>query len=192
MPQPDRPKGRPLDEGLTGKILDAALRLTAEHGFRDMRLSDVAAEVGTSKQALYRRWATKSHLIADAIRAALATANPEPPDTGNVVEDLALVLENTFRLVGATPFGGAVRTLVAETGDEVLSGLLCEIEEDRRWILRAIFARAQEREQIDPARDVELDIDMLLGLAYHRLLVRRVEIKPGLATELVTQWSRGI
>lgn len=192
MPQPDRPKGRPLDEGLTGKILDAALRLTAEKGFRDMRLSDVAAEVGTSKQALYRRWPTKSHLIADAIRTALATANPEPPDTGNIAGDLASVLENTFRLVGGTPFGGAIRTLVAETGDEILSGLLREIEEDRRWILRAIFTRARERGEIDRTRDVELDIDMLLGLAYHRLLVRRVEIKPGLATDLVTQWSRGI
>lgn len=183
--------GRPRDTALSDAIMSATLDLIARQGFRDARLEDVAARVGTSKQALYRRWPDKSTLVADAVRSALARVNPTPPDTGSLRGDLVTLLGNTVRALTRTPLGGALAALVGETGDRALSRCLREVERDRRMLLRAILSRAADRGELAGGRDIELDIDALLGAIYFRLLVRRVALGPTLAAQVVDGWLHG-
>jgi TetR/AcrR family fatty acid metabolism transcriptional regulator len=49
------------------KILDAAERIFAEHGYHDTVVADVAAEAGVGKGTVYRRFGNKSDLFSALI-----------------------------------------------------------------------------------------------------------------------------
>jgi AcrR family transcriptional regulator len=168
------PSTRALDPELTERIAAATLALLAERGFRALRLDDIAAAVGTSKQALYRRFATKSELVAQALRSlAASTTTPNPPRTGSLRRDLIAVLGASARNLSRTALGAALRALVGEVTDRVLASAVAEIEEARRGLVRAVLVAGRGRGELRAGRDLELDIDLLLGAIYLRTLVRR-------------------
>ncbi len=168
------PTTRTLDPELTERIAAATLALLAERGFRELRLDDIAAQVGTSKQALYRRFATKSELVAQALRSlAAATTSPNPPRTGSLRRDLVAVLGASARNLSRTALGAALRALVGEVTDRVLATAVAEIEESRRSLVRAVLVAGRGRGELRAGRDLELDVDLLLGAIYIRTLVRR-------------------
>src|SRR5450755_326911 len=176
----ERPRGRPRREELTDSILETALDLLATKGFKSLRLEDVAAQVGTSKQALYRRWPSKPALVAAAIQRTLAKVNPEAPNTGDARRDLVVVLSKTFHTLETTPLGGAIRAMVGETGDPERLVLLQQVEKARRKLLYDVLKRAVPRRT-----DIDLDIDLLLGTGYFRFLLRRVPLGNDLAARAV-------
>ena len=180
--------GRPLDPAVTAKILHVVVELVGTHGFRDLRIDDVAERAGTSKQAVYRRWSGKSELVAEALRAALGSNRPNDPRTGSLRRDLVAVLGQTIRALERTSLGAAVRALVSETADEALARALGDVEASRRTPLQRVLRAACERGELARDRDVDLDVDALLGAAYYRLLVRRVALEGDLATRLVDAW----
>lgn len=81
----EKSRGRKRDTERTDAILAAAGELLVELGFDRLRISDVAKRAGSGTGAIYRRWATKEALLADAIRAMPAT---EIESTGDPVGDL--------------------------------------------------------------------------------------------------------
>ncbi len=185
------PTTRALDSDLSDRIRAATLALVAERGYRDLRLDDVAARVGTSKQALYRRFPSKPELIADAVRSLAATAHANPPRTGSLRNDLIAVLGGAMRGLERTALGPVLRALVAEERDRVLAAVLAEIDGARRRVLRTVLEAARERREIAADRDLDLDIDLLLGAAYVRTLVRRVGFERSLAERVVDTWLTG-
>jgi len=138
-------------------------------GVRGLTVEAVAADAGVSVGSVYRRWSTKSALIAAAYREALAPA--EPVDTGSLAGDLAEIAEQTFRFFS----GDHARILLAlmtEAGtDPELLSAIQETANPRRTGLRAIIQRAVERGEIPRDTDVELAIDLLVGPLWTRLLV---------------------
>ena len=184
-------RGRPRDTRLTGAILDAVLAGLAADGVAGLRMEDIAAAAGTSKQALYRRWPGKPAMIAAAIHHALAAGNPAPPDTGDLARDLEIVLANTIRRLVETPLAGAIAALVGARDDAELAAALAAVLADRRVLMEAIFAAAAARGDVAPGRDVAIDIDALLGAIYYRLLIRRVPVMPADARAIVAAWHGG-
>lgn len=182
--------GRPLSTRLTAVILDVVLAGVAAHGVRGLRTVDVAAIVGTSKQALYRRWPDKATMIAEAVRHVLAAGNPVPPGTGDLARDLEIVLGNTIRQLVETPLAGAIAALVAERNDAKLAAALSAVLEERRGVLEAVFHAAKTRGDIAADRDIARDIDALLGAIYFRLLIRRLPVVPDDAKAIVAAWLR--
>lgn len=165
--------GRPPSAALSDAILTVTLDQLATHGFEGARVEDIAERVGTSKQAIYRRHANKGALVAAAIERALERVNPEAPDRGDFRAELIEVLGNTFHTLARTPLGGAIRALVGELGDPDLQASLDAMVRRRRRVMRAVLSRAQERRELAAGRDIETDIDLLLGAAYFRLLIQR-------------------
>jgi len=53
----------------------------------------VAIQAGTSRPVLYRRWSSVSELAMDAIRQRAIENSVEPPDTGNLRDDLVTFLD---------------------------------------------------------------------------------------------------
>ena len=45
-------------------ILDATVEVVAQSGFAAAKLEDIARRAGTGKAAIYRRWASKTALVA--------------------------------------------------------------------------------------------------------------------------------
>ncbi|MFC4909694.1 TetR/AcrR family transcriptional regulator [Actinomadura gamaensis] len=162
--------GRPRDPAVDDAIRRAALELVGEHGYRGVSMEAIAARSGVSKQAIYRRHASKGEVMLDA-QAAFARTRLPTPDTGDLREDLLALLEETFS--GQRGVNGALnRALAAEAlQDDAFSELLNErLIRQRRDAVRLILARARERGEVAHPSD-DLLIDLVFGPMWYALLL---------------------
>ncbi len=146
-------------------MLAVAQRHLASHGYEAMSVAAVAQEAGTTRPALYRRWATKADLATAAI-AALARA-AERPDTDDPHVDLVAELAafqrgvsrpNGISLVGSMLQGGTdpeLRTLYRE-----------RIIDPRRARFRHILERGAEAGLLAPDADLDLAVASCTGILY--------------------------
>lgn len=157
-------------------ITRATLELLADSGFDQLTIESVATRAGVARPTVYRRHASKAALVASALTGTLAAANPEPPDTGDVNEDVRQLLAHTVAALTDTPFGRAVVELVAPAvHDSELAAVLDAALEERRTVIRTLLERAEAQQRLRVA-DVEVGIDMLLGTVYFRHLITRQAI----------------
>lgn len=166
------PKGRPLDDELTGRLLEAVRGTLNAVGFVNLRIEKLASVVGCSKAAIYRRWPTKAELVTAAI---LDGVDPGiTPDTGDVVEDLvehAWQHVRNFKAEGeATPSHN--RTLLAMFDAEVIPLIQSRYMNARHAMGREILERAVSRGQLSAELDQDLIIDAIAGLTLFRLSVK--------------------
>lgn len=164
---------RPRVEGeRESEILDAALDLLARVGYDRMTMDAVAAEAKASKATLYRRWATKSSLVVDAIlRSKQALQTPEV-DTGSLREDLVQM---------ACGHGG----LTDAKSAQVMAGVVTAMHHDPDFaaefrtrvlgpkidVARRVFERARARGEITADLDLDLMSPALAGIILHRSFV---------------------
>jgi AcrR family transcriptional regulator len=130
-------KGAPADEPgdfrtrvrdlLRTSILDAARRLATEREWAEVRIADIAAEVGVSRQTIYNEYGAKDALGAaifsrevDDFRERLMTAVAEAPDFASAVRR---AIELALEVGGSHP---VVRRMLdsASNGDSSLLPLL--------------------------------------------------------------------
>src|SRR5215217_2503411 len=62
-----RAGGRPRDPALDEAIILATRARLVRDGYSRMTLGDIAADAGTSRPTLSRRWSSKFELVADAL-----------------------------------------------------------------------------------------------------------------------------
>jgi len=110
----------------------------------------VAAAAGVGKATIYRRWRTKSDLVADAV-AGLSELAFEPVDTGSLEGDLRLLLRWLVDTVNG-PLGAATLSLLsALPHDPVLresfrNGPLAVWSSS----VSTVWARAEARGEVPP------------------------------------------
>ncbi len=164
-----RPQGRPRDADIDSRLLEAAQAHLAAHGYEAMSVAAVAADAGTTRQATYRRFATKADLATAAIGAMSRAA--ERPLTDDHFGDLVAELE-AFRRGVSRPDGvSMIGTMLVRSTDPQLVALYRErVVAPRRARLRQILERARDAGSIDAAADVEIAATMLTGSWYARAL----------------------
>ena len=156
--------GRPRDPSIEGRVLEIALRRLAEEGYEGVSLAAVAAEAGTTRSALYRRWPGKAELATAAI-ASLSEADTRGI-TGDPYADLVAELA-AFRRGVTRPDGlSLVGTMLQRGTDPELRRLYRErIVVPRRARLRAILERAAVQGLLSGG-DLELAVASLTGSFY--------------------------
>ncbi|WP_437672095.1 TetR/AcrR family transcriptional regulator [Sorangium sp. So ce131] len=125
--------------GRAARVVSDVLRATAEElgrvGYAALRVEEVAVRSGVNKTTIYRRWPTKSALVAAALRQI--TDEQAPPDTGTLRGDL---LEHIQRMSewASSPIGrGVTRMMLRERAEQ-------EVEEIARSLRTANYARRME------------------------------------------------
>jgi AcrR family transcriptional regulator len=169
---PGRPRSARADEA----IIDAVLDLLAEgNTVEALSIEAIAARAGVGKATIYRRWAGKESLLADAIRT-LKGPTPEPAGE-SVRADLVTLL-----------------SVVARNGDErALKIMPCimpevnrspeqyriwqEIIAPRRQRMREVLQRGIRTGELRADLDVELT---LLLLTAPVVMQRTLRWQPGL------------
>jgi AcrR family transcriptional regulator len=111
---PVRPPGAPRRTGATLEraIHAAVLAELTETGYAGLALDRVAKRAGIGRASLYRRWTTKSELVADSLAGALPTVEAAP-STGSVRDDLLACFEQMHRLLDG-PGRLALQAVAAE------------------------------------------------------------------------------
>ena len=164
--------GRSRDAAIDARILAAAKRQLSALGYEGMSLAAVAEEAGTTRQALYRRWANKAALAGDAV-AAMDDA-PDCPLQADEQDPLrALVAELADFRRGISKPGrlSLVGTMLQETTEpEVLQAYRARIIQPRRRRIAAILETARERGLIDADADLTIAVALCTGGWYGRAL----------------------
>lgn len=162
------PAGSPLRGAAREQaILNAAIELIGEVGYEKVTVDAIAARAKASKMTMYRRWAGKSSLVADALRRQAQGPEPTVPDTGTLRGDLlATVREIAQTLVGG-PGPSLIGLLEAIRDDAALRDLIgSQITGHSHDVGHVICARARtRREQIHADRS-----DTVLDLAFAQVL----------------------
>lgn len=168
--------GRGRDAGIDARILAAAKRQLSTLGYEGMSLAAVAEEAGTTRQALYRRWANKAALAGDAVAAMDdAATGPLQAQEQALEQDpfRALVAELTDFQRGVSKPGrlSLVGTMLQETTEpEVLDAYRRRIIQPRRRRIAAILEAARERGLIDADADLTIAVALCTGGWYGRAL----------------------
>lgn len=161
-----RAPGRPREPDTDARILDAAYRLMAQHGYVRMSMDAVAAEADVTKPTIYRRWPSKIELAMAALRAYCDASRP--PVSGETRADLIAELEH-FRRAISRPYGMSLYgTVLAEEHEtpELLAAFREALVVPRRRALRAILEAARARGELRPDADIALAVNMLVGAFY--------------------------
>lgn len=160
-----RPRGRARDPSIDARILDVANRHLSNAGYEAMSLTAVAEEAQTTRQALYRRWPSKSSLAAAALTAA-EDASPTV-SSENPLDDLAGELADFQRGVSRPGRLSLVGTMLQQsTALDLRARYQARVIAPRRQRIRAILDRALELGLIDPEADLDIAVTLCTGSWY--------------------------
>ncbi len=176
-------------EVLENALLQAAWDELNEVGYNGMSMDGVAARAQTNKNALYRRWPSKSELVIAAIIKYVPRPDMKAPDTGNLRDDVLtflLQITDTIQMIGAeTVFG-----ILADYGDRTILGSLADFKEkvqddSLNSIMRDILQHAVKRGEVAPeairARIVSLPFDLIR----YEFLIKQQMLTAETVTEIV-------
>lgn len=164
-------RGRPRDPSMDEAIISAALELLDEHGYAGLTLAEVANRAGVSRTALYRRWASKSQLVVEAMASKLPARGL--PDTGSTRGDLFAYTQQLAATFSHTPAARVLPGLVAAMAtDPSLADSYRELlVRPLRQQVRTAVTRGIARGELHEDTDVEFVLDALAGPLYVRLLI---------------------
>ena len=163
--------GRRRNEAARQAIIDAAIRLLAEHGYEGFAIERLAKEAGVGKQTVYRWWPSKAAVIAEAVGERAQQTIPLP-DTGGLLGDLTDFFTTTFQ---QSEDGRTLpllkQMMVAALQDPQAAESFGAFLERRRTDLRSLLDRGVDRGDVSPGADLDFLTDLAYGLLWYRGLV---------------------
>jgi len=176
-----RPPGRPRSAESHEAIVRATLELLAEVGFERLTMEQVQRRAGVGKATIYRRWASKSELVKEAIQFFSSTL--PVPDTGSLASDYAVVGQAVLAIAEDRNAALLMPRLLTEVSyDRELHAIFsAQLVEPRRAVVRTILERARERGEIRADVEIELAIDMLVGPVLYRFMIEGDDLRPAAA-----------
>ncbi|MFP8940651.1 TetR/AcrR family transcriptional regulator [Streptomyces fenghuangensis] len=198
-----RRTGRPRSAAADRAILDATRSALVELGWGGLTMGDVAMRAGVAKTTLYRRWASKSEMVVDAV--AVLFDELELPDLGSLRADVESVVLAFAALLERPETKTALMAVVAEaTRDDALrTRIRTAIVERQKHLVVEGRRRAQARGELPPDppgpegaaaadRAVDLVFDVIAGAVVHRSLVSAESVTPVWARALTALLLHGL
>lgn len=143
-------------------LLDAAVRLFAQKGYHDCRVSDIAAEAGVAHGLLYHYFDSKEEVlhtvVADSWAQFAAAVKAEEAEDGPAPAQLARVIE---MVLGAwTTFPDLIRVVLREFARDR------SLKDDSEAVLATlerIIGRGQERGELRADVDTRVAATVVYG-----------------------------
>jgi AcrR family transcriptional regulator len=168
--------GRKRDLTRDAEILDATIDVLAETGYDGMTIDTVAARAKAGKATVYRRWASKSDLVIDAV-ACMKNSDidfGDLPDTGTLRGDLVAMIkphsiEDARKKLQV--MSGIVSMMSAHP--ELADAMREVVVEPRARVNRFFLTRAKERGEIPADADIDMIAMVSASMAAYRTLMLR-------------------
>lgn len=138
---------------LEDALLGAAWDQLVEGGYASFTIDAVAERAGTSRPVLYRRWPSREELVVAAIRHRDAQEVRVAPDTGCLRGDVLELMNaaNETRMAFMALFSVQMGGYYSETGTTP-ADLRRQLLGSRPLVIDAVYRRAVDRGEVDPAR----------------------------------------
>ena len=162
--------GRPREEAVEKRIIDATLKLLMERGYLDLSIEAVAAQASVSKRSIYLRYSTKAMLATVALASIWNTT--EAPDSGSTYTDLELLLQQGRQNVSSPAGASFIGYLIADANynKEAIQIFEKFVTGPRRALYRTVLERGIHRGDVRADIDIDFVADLLRGPYYARIL----------------------
>ncbi|CUU59770.1 DNA-binding transcriptional regulator, AcrR family [Parafrankia irregularis] len=168
-------RGRPRSDQADRAILDATRDLLVSANYERLSIEAIAARAGVGKQTVYRRWASKAAVVAEALLTAQAGLSIAPPhDTGDLARDLkSWVIQHSQWLANPTA-SVMIRALAAAAADSQIDA--AQLYEHltgpaREAILHRLDLEAN-RDALRDGTDLDAIVDAIIGTLLYHVLAR--------------------
>lgn len=151
-------------------MLQATLELLAEVGFDTMSIDAIAARAGVGKTTIYRRYASKEELVADAIESVREEV--VLPDTGNLQGDIDALIQNAAQIT-LSPLGRQTVAMIissASSNAQFAQIYWTKYLQPRRRTFAIVLERAKARNEIPADLDSDLVFDTMSGIMLYALI----------------------
>lgn len=182
-------QSRRRGETLEAAILQAAWDELSYVGYDHLTMEGVAARAKTNKAVLYRRWANKAKLVVDVLRKFIPSSLNEIPDTGNLRDDILVLLlgiASPLQSIGARTIHGL---MVDNLGPEIISSLPQIMhpgtENKLSTALKIILKNAELRGEIDMEKISPRIISLPADLLRYEILITHAPISDKTIIEIV-------
>jgi AcrR family transcriptional regulator len=165
-----KPPGRPRSIQSHQAMLQATIELLAEVGFDAMSIDAIAARAGVGKTTIYRRYASKEELVADAIESVREEISI--PDTGNLQGDLDALIQNAAQIT-LNPLGRQTVAMIignASSNAQFAQIYRTKYLQPRRNAFAIVLERAKARNEIPADLDSDLVFDAMSGIMLYALI----------------------
>jgi AcrR family transcriptional regulator len=162
--------GRPRSIHSHQAMLRATLALLAEVGFDRLSIDAIAARAGVGKTTIYRRYASKEELVADAIESV--REEMVIPDTGNLSDDIEALIQNAAQIT-LTPLGRQAVAMIissAASNSEFAQIYWTKYLQPRRQTFAIVVERAKTRKEIPIDLDSDLVFDTMSAIMLYALI----------------------
>jgi AcrR family transcriptional regulator len=165
-----KPPGRPRSIQSHQAMLQATLELLAEVGFDTMSIDAISARAGVGKTTIYRRYASKEELVADAIESFREEI--VIPDTGNLQDDIDTLIQNAAQIT-LNPLGRQTVAMIissASINDRFAQIYWTKYLQPRRKTFAIVVERAKVRNEISTDLDSDLVFDTMSAIMLYALI----------------------
>lgn len=178
-------RGRPRDPEVDKAILDAVLELLGECGYEALTVEAVAARAGVGRASIYRRYSGRVELLEAAVRH-FAPLRPDPPDTGSVRDDLIAIVKEFTSTLERGGSGRLIPSMVSAAGrhPEVREALV-RFSASKRAPTLEVIERGIRRGELRVDLDPQLLVDLLVGSAMYRIILRGEHVSARHAERIV-------
>ena len=176
MPQGAEPTRRTRNartRGRAAKVVDRVVKTTAEElsrvGYAAMRVEDVAARSGVHKTTIYRRWPTKSELVAATITMMMKRSERRAAiDTGTARGDLRQSLLGVLDLKPSEL--GILRIMQVERALPEVNALARRFRDELHRMRLTMVERGIARGELPKGVDAKLIVDLVSAPVQRALL----------------------
>jgi AcrR family transcriptional regulator len=162
--------GRPRSIQSHQAMLQATLELLAGVGFDAMSIDAIAARAGVGKTTIYRRYASKAELVADAIESVREEI--VIPDTGNLQGDIDALIQNAAQIT-LSPLGRQTVAMIissASSNAQFAQIYWTKYLQPRRKTFAIVLERAKARSEISTDLDSDLVFDTMSAIMLYALI----------------------
>jgi len=173
-------------------VLEAAIALLIEGGYRAVTMEAVAAASGVAKSTIYRHWSNRDQLISDAFHA-LKPPIPVPLE-GDVRSKVTVLLEQLARTLMSSTWSSCLPALIdAAERDPDARELHRGLARAGRQVLVDLLAEGVRTGELPPETDPGLLAEALAGPIVLRRLMAPEPLDPAEVPRLVEQlWPTGV
>jgi AcrR family transcriptional regulator len=165
-----KPPGRPRSVKAHQAMLKATLELLAEVGFEGMSIDGIAARAGVGKTTIYRRYASKEELVADAIESMREEILL--PDTGTLQGDIDALIQHAAQIT-LSPLGRQTVAMIissASSNAQFAQIYWTKYLQPRRRTFAIVLERAKARNEIPADLDSDLIFDSISAIMLYALI----------------------
>ena len=153
-----RPGGR--SARVRAAVLDAVAAIITENEVGGLTIEAVAQQAGVARTTVYRRWPTRSALIADLLVSRASVEIPAP-DTGTLEGDLTALTTAAAAALGGPNL--AILRAAVSTSDDDVAGAFGVYWGERTRIVATIIERAVRRGDAPAGTDPALVLQAAAG-----------------------------